>query len=237
MLTQHLSTRPMSGCLCGPAPLSSPRCPVSTPAWLCIIGHEFLLPALTPELGQTVNNNVSGSHRSQGGRLTVSKQLCACFIACYWSIMVSGWRSWKKRWASNWAMTRLTTLLLESEKWLLKGRDQFNITLLATSRDNSTLRSELWNEGSIVKCSGQWCGGNGDSYPQIFGPVWIHFRYLQYWPWTMGSEPPPRTGTWLLTNGIIIVACVVPKIRYTNLIKVPSHLLISINKSLMKSLW
>ena len=92
-----LSTRPMSGCLCGPAPLSSPRCPVSTPAWLCIIGHEFLLPALTPELGQTVNNNVSGSHRSQGGRLTVSKQLCACFIACYWSIMVSGWRSWQKR--------------------------------------------------------------------------------------------------------------------------------------------
>ena len=45
---------------------------------------------------------------------------------------------------SNDTMTRLTTLLLESEKWLLKGRDQFNITLLlATSRDNSTLRSEL----------------------------------------------------------------------------------------------
>ena len=133
---------------------------------------------------------------------------------------------------SNDTMTRLTTLLLESEKWLLKGRDQFNITLLlATSRDNSTLRSELWNEGSIVRCSGQWCGGNGDSYPQIFGSVWIHFRYLQYWPWTMGSEPPPRTGTWLLTNGIIIVACVVrvPNIRYTNLIKVPSHILIAKN--------
>ena len=39
-----------------------------------------------------------------------------------------------------------------------------------------------------VRASGQWCGGNGDSYPQIFGPVWIHFRYLQYWPWTMGDK-------------------------------------------------
>ena len=151
--------------------------------------------------------------------------------------MTSGWRKAEESWAmSHWAVT--TLLIMESEKclWLVNGAQ--DSPLIGLHHQWQLLTAVIWIVKCGLHCEGQWWSVVRRKWWQLSWPdIWprvIHFRYLQYWPGTMGDKDlraAAEDGTWLLTNGIIIVAivaCVVPSIRHNNQIKLP-RLLIAIN--------
>ena len=159
-------------------------------------GQERKLVSCIPKSFRSFNSQECflPPSKSPWGRPTVWTESALCreflFINDFW--VAKGWGEpmssdnitdngeWEL--ASDWSMEHRAALWLAStisNNWWL-------------------LWSELWNAASIVRASGgQWCGGNGDSYPgQIFGPVWSISDICNIDPgqWaTRTSEPPPRT--------------------------------------------